>query len=162
MAKPTIRKPFGEQPAMVRFDLRITDTHPRLKAWVSGRTYQATPLVKAALEAVIERAGEEGLDRLLENLARGLPQAGSAKDGEGQGAAVAPPPSRRPEPLQPISPSGSESPQEGEASTPVPAPGVSPLNELANLGVIALRDNRQRNVDALLRNEALFNIPTKG
>lgn len=64
-------------PEVLRFDLRPTSAHPLMRSWAFKRPYVSGQAIKAAFERVIQLRGEEGLDRLLAEL---------ATEGEGGGS----------------------------------------------------------------------------
>jgi hypothetical protein len=67
-------------PEVLRFDLRLTSAHPRLQSWAFRRPFTANPMLKEALEKVLEIQGEDGLDYLLSVLATdGVVEPGGAR-----------------------------------------------------------------------------------
>lgn len=106
MARRHPRTPLSEPPEALRLDIRPASAHPLLRLWAFRRPFVAGQAIKEALEGVLRREGEEGLDRLLAALAKGIEEV----------PATAPPAPYKREPAPQIS----ETPPESSPAIPPP------------------------------------------
>lgn len=113
------RTPADAPPEVLRFDLRLTSAHPQLRGWAFRRPFTAIALLKAALERVVELHGEEGLDRVLAELAA---EGDEGRSTEREAPRTPPAPKSVPRPASNIEPAAPHISASEPAKAPVEAP----------------------------------------